>query len=238
MSALGNIRVVLVRTFHPGNIGSVARAMKTMGLSDLCLVNPRDFPSDEAVKMAAGADDLVAQARVVESLEEAVADCVIVAATSVRPRGYELPCLEPRSAAALLVDHAEKAKVALVFGPERMGLHNDDLRHARYRIEIPANPDYPSLNLASAAQIICYEVFRASADLNPTAKVKDLPSSESLEQLHAHLEQVLRDIQFLRPHVGETLDRLRNFIHRAEPEVIDVNIIRGILSAVERSRSE
>ena len=230
----GNIQIVLVRTFHPGNIGSVARAMKTMGLSQLTLVSPREFPSHEANRMAAGAEDLVDSATVVSTIAEAVDQCHLVIASSVRPRDFELPVLNPAEAAELIHNQQPSTNVALLLGPERMGLHNDDLRHARYRVEIPANPEYPSLNLAAAAQILCYEILKTQQTKLSETRPKDLPSSASLELLHEHLERVLRRVRFLRPHEGETLDRLRNFLHRAEPETIDVNILRGFLAAVER----
>ena len=145
---LENIRIVLVRTFHPGNIGSAARSMKTMGLSDLYLVEPKNFPSEEAIKMAAGAADVVEGATVVSSLAEAIEDCTVVVASTARPRGYDLPCLSPEQTALKLNQGAKSGPVALIFGPERMGLHNDDIRLAKYRVTIPANPDYSSLNMA------------------------------------------------------------------------------------------
>lgn len=237
---LSNVRIVLVRTFHPGNIGSVARAMKTMGLNDLRLVAPKDYPSLEATKMAAGAEDLLANARIADTLSDAIDACTVVAATSVRPRGYELPQLNPSDAAKLLLEHSATSKVALIFGPERMGLHNSDLRHARYRIEIPANPEYSSLNLAAAVQIMAYELFKQhNADHNKANNerkiaTRELPTAESIERLHTHLAEVLHRIKFLRPHEGETLQRLRNFINRAEPDQVETNILRGILSAVEK----
>lgn len=245
MSALNNVRIVLVRTFHPGNIGSAARAMKTMGLSDLCLVAPKDFPSPEANKMAAGAEALVESATRVESLKDAVADCTIVAATSVRPRGYDLPVCSPEQASELLLEHANSSKVAVIFGPERMGLHNRDLELARYRIEIPANPEYGSLNLASAVQILTYELFKQAQRSNTQPiqqqrprSTNERPTTEQLEMLHDHLERVLRRIAFLRPHEGETLERLRNLLNRSELDVIETNILRGILTTIEKNTNE
>jgi tRNA (cytidine32/uridine32-2'-O)-methyltransferase len=141
---LDNIRIVMVRTFHPGNIGSAARSMKTMGLSQLYLVSPREFPSNEALKMAAGAKDAVAQAIVVDSVYEAVKDCSLVIATTARIRGNDLPELSPDKMAKALNTAAKKAPVALIFGPERMGLFNEDLTFAKYRVTIPANTDYRS----------------------------------------------------------------------------------------------
>lgn len=239
---LSNIRIVLVRTFHPGNIGSVARAMKTMGLSDLVLVAPKEFPSPDATKMAAGAEDVLAAARVTETLAAAIADCTLVAATTVRPRGYDLPVLTPQEAAQELIAQSNTAPVALVFGPERMGLHNKDIQLAKYRVSIPTNPEYGSLNLAAAVQILCYELFTATqitsaAELAASElRDKELPTSAEIEYLFHHLEDVLKQIHFLRPHQGETMDRLRNFIARAQPDVTETNILRGILRAIQSSQ--
>ena len=236
MSVLANIRIVLVRPFHPGNIGSVARSMKTMGLSDLCLVKPRDYPHPEAVKMAAGAADLLEKSNTAVSLKEAIADCTVVIASTARPRGYDLPELSPQQTAQHLLEGSNKNHVALIFGPERMGLHNDDIRHAKYRVTIPANPDYSSLNIAAAVQILSYEIYQSS--LTPKRKdnlVRELPSSEDIERLYEHLETVLKDIKFLRTHSGETMQRLRHLLTRAEPDVLETNIIRGILAAIDKA---
>lgn len=237
--SLNNIKIALVRTFHPGNIGSAARSMKTMGLSDLCLIEPRDYPSLEADKMAAGAQDTLSTADEVSSVAEAVADCSLVIATTARIRGYDLPELDPEQAALMLNEHAKHSKVALIFGPERMGLHNDDIKYAKYRVSIPANPQYSSLNLAAAVQTLSYEIFKASNKLSTKedqAIIKrDLPTSGDIERLHVHLESVLKEIKFLRPHQGETLQRLRHLIARAEPDVLELNILRGILNRIEQS---
>lgn len=241
---LANIRIVLVRPFHPGNIGSVARAMKTMGLSNLVLVAPRQYPSPEADKMAAGALDVLATAKISDTLAAAIEDCTLVAATTVRPRGYDLPVLAPHEVAQALLTQSTKAPVALVFGPERMGLHNKDIQLAKYRVSIPTNPQYGSLNLAAAVQILCYEIFAATQNVSAAELAADelrgreLPTSEDIEHLFAHLEEVLREIRFLRPHQGETMDRLRNFITRAQPDVTETNIVRGILRAVQLSKSK
>lgn len=239
MLSLDRVRIVLVRTFHPGNIGAAARSIKTMGLSDLCLVNPRDYPSPEANKMAAGAEDMLAHVKIVDSVSEAIRDCTVVVASTARIRGYDLPELSPEQAADMLVEGAQSAPVALIFGPERMGLHNEDIQYARYRVTIPANPQYNSLNLAAAVQTLSYELFKAaSADVDFRSKApRELPPSEDVERLHVHLERVLREIRFLRPHQGETLQRIRNLLTRAEPDVQELNILRGILAAIEKSIS-
>jgi len=233
--SLSNIRIVLVRTFHPGNIGSAARSMKTMGLNSLHLVNPKEFPSPEANKMAAGALDVLENARVYDSLEEAIADCTVVVACTARPRGYDLPTLLPEEAAVSLNSAAQASPVAVIFGPERMGLHNDDIRLAKYRLTIPANPDYSSLNMAAAVQTLSYEIFKTAQTVTaPITPMRDLPSSENMERLYSHLETVLKEISFLRPHQGETMQRIRQLVTRAEPDNLELNILRGILSAIER----
>lgn len=242
---LARIRIVLVRTFHAGNIGSAARSMKTMGLSDLCLVNPKDFPSADANKMAAGAQDMLENLSIVDSLQEAIKDCTTIIASTARPRGYDLPELLPEEAASLLVNGAQRSPVALIFGPERMGLHNNDIQLAKYRVTIPANPQYNSLNMAAAVQTLSYEIFKAanaidatnnySNNLNqPQRHDRELPTSDDIERLHLHLEQVLTKIKFLRSHQGETLLRLRHLLNRAEIDQGELNIIRGILSAIEK----
>jgi len=235
--SLDHVRVVLVRTFHPGNIGSAARSMKTMGLSDLCLVAPKDFPSSEANKMAAGAQSMLESVTVVDTLAEALEDCTTIIASTARPRGYDLPEVNPEQAAEMLVSGAEKKPVALIFGPERMGLHNDDIRLAKYRVTIPANPDYSSLNMAAAVQTLSYEIFKAANTEKPvkSENVRELPSSADIERFYIHLERVLKDIHFLRPHQGETLLRIRHLVSRSEPDVLEMNILRGILSAIEKS---
>ncbi len=235
--SLANIRIVLVRTFHPGNIGSAARSMKTMGLTDLALVNPREFPSAEADKMAAGAADVLANARVFNSLEKALEDCTLIVASTARPRGYDLPCLSPEQAALSLNQAAEDSPVAVIFGPERMGLHNDDIRLAKYRVTIPANPEYSSLNMASAVQTLSYEIFKnsqtSSAATAGCART-DLPTSLDIERLFSHTEEVLKEISFLRPHQGETMQRIRHLVARSQPDTLELNILRGILSAIQR----
>lgn len=234
---LHNIRIVLVRTFHPGNIGSAARSMKNMGLSSLHLIEPRDYPASEAERMAAGAVDVLQQAYEHSHINDALSDCTFIAATTARPRGYDLPVLTPQQAAEKLVHHSQHSPVALLFGPERMGLHNNHLKFAKYRISIPADPKYNSLNLAAAVQIMSYEIFKASEhpqNTNITAK-DQLPKAHQIELLHQHLERVLHDIQFLRPHQGETLQRIHNMLARAQLTNSDLNILRGILSAIERA---
>jgi tRNA (cytidine32/uridine32-2'-O)-methyltransferase len=241
--SLSNIRIVLVRTFHPGNIGSAARSMKTMGLNDLALVAPKNFPSEEAEKMAAGATDVLEKASIHDSIADAIKDCTVVVASTARPRGYDLPELNPSETSELLLSGAEKKPVALIFGPERMGLHNDDIRFAKYRVTIPANPEYSSLNMAAAVQTLSYEIFKASAAKDTPASQnsnfvrarRELPSSQEVELFYQHLETVLNETSFLRPHQGETMQRLRQLYSRAEPDALELNILRGILSSTQKT---
>ncbi len=234
---LKNIRIVLVRTYHPGNIGSAARAMKTMGLSDLVLVKPLDFPSDEARKMAASADDVLANARVVDSLYDALKDCRVIIASSARQRHYDLPSLNPEQSAQTLLTHALTGKVALVFGPERMGLGNDDLQRATHCVSIPTHPDYSSLNLAAAVQTLCYEIYQQSITATPVDNTRqhDLPSLEERERFYQHLEDTLRDTGFIiKNHPGEIMQKFRHLFGRAQPSVEELNILRGALASVQR----
>ena len=231
---LDDIRIVLVRTFHPGNIGAVARAAKTMGLSQLHLVEPRAFPHAEANKMAAGAADLIEMATVHSDLSSAIADCRLVVACTARPRNYDLPELNCEAAAELALTHTQGGPVAIVFGPERMGLHNQDLVHAQYRLTIPANPLYSSLNLAAAVQIVTYELFKA-AGYHANSKqrpVAALPTASEFEQLVAALAALLRQVKFFKPHEGESVQRLAHFLRRVQPTQADLNILRGAIKRV------
>ncbi len=252
-TALDNIRVVLVRPFHPGNIGSIARAMKTMGLTNLCLVNPRNFPAAEANKMAASAEDIIENISLFDDLATAIAPCKIVVASTARIRGHDLPELEPDQCAQTLVNNATQHKVALLFGPERMGLHNDDIQHASHRVTIPTSPQLKSLNIAAAAQTLCYEIYKTFREnqLNEgrqtdfrrskskTQPDRVLPDREDHERFYTHLEQTIRDTGFLKAgHGGPIMQRLRALFARAEPDVNELNILRAILASVDRLRDK
>ena len=199
------IRIVLVGTTHPGNIGAVARAMKNMGLHDLALVGPRFFPHEEATARASGAEDILDNARVVDTLDEAIADCHFVAGASARSRAIEWPTLEPRACAE--------------------------------RLTIPTDPSFSSLNLAMAVQVICYELRLASREVSePPAPGIPPATAQEMEYFYAHLENVLTDSGFLDPENPRTLmRRLRRLYIRAEPDQNEINILRGILTAFERS---
>ena len=231
---LTNIRIVMVNTFHPGNIGSAARAMKTMGLTDLVLVAPKDFPSDHAMSMAAGATDVLENARIVDTVEEAIDDCQLVLATSARSRSHPWPIQETREATAQIVSEAQQGSVAIMFGPERMGLHNEHLRQAHLHIDIPGNPEYPVLNVASAVQLICYECFMTARQSFPLVE-KSYPKVTELNQFYEHLENTLNDSGFLnKAHPGQAMLRLKRLFNRARPEKIELNMLRGILSTIDK----
>lgn len=231
------IRIVLVGTTHPGNIGSTARAMKTMGLSQLYLVQPLKFPDIKATKMAAGADDILEQAIIAESLEEALSGCQLAIATSARPRGLSLPGLMPASCAELISQQAENTEVAIVFGREHSGLTNEELLHCHFHVCIPSNPEYSSLNLAQAVQIIAYEI-RIKL-LNPTVSVtsqtETLATVKDIEHFYEHLWQVLTNIKFLKPeNPGRVQQRIRRLFNRINLELMEVNILRGILTQMQK----
>lgn len=240
---LKNIRIVLVRTFHPGNVGSAARAMKTMGLTDLVLVNPDDYyPSSEATKMAVSADDIVKNARQFDNLYDAVKDCSVVVASTARTRGYDLPVLTPEESAEMLYSAAKNTeKVALLFGPERMGLSNEDLQLAKYRVTIPTNPDYSSLNLAAAVQTLSYEILKQQNLGNVTINTelsRELPSTESMEKFYTHLEDTLDESGFIfKKHPGEVMNKLRALFARAQPDNTELNILRGILASFQGKKN-
>ncbi|WP_120994123.1 tRNA (cytosine(32)/uridine(32)-2'-O)-methyltransferase TrmJ [Stutzerimonas urumqiensis] len=245
---LDKIRVVLVNTSHPGNIGGAARAMKNMGLGQLVLVQPEDFPSSEAVARASGAQDLLDQARVVDSLEEAIAGCALVLGTSARDRRIPWPLLDPRECAAHTLQQAEAGgEVALVFGREYAGLTNEELQRCHFHVHIPSDPSFGSLNLAAAVQVLVYEVRMAwlAAQGQPTKREKlettamlnaQLATADELERFYEHLEHTLTDIGFLNPEKPRHLmARLRRLYGRAAPSKLEMNILRGILTETQKA---
>ena len=233
---LENIRIVLVNTSHTGNIGSAARAMKTMGLSQLILVDPVSAPDGKSSALAAGAGDVLGNAKTVDTLEEAIADCGLVVGTSARSRTHSWPMLEPRECGAKLVQEVEKYPVALVFGRENNGLTNEELQLCHYHVCIPANPDYSSLNLAAAVQTLCYEVRMNWLDREEHPEVEnEYPLVEDLERYYDHLEQTLQKTNFIVPnHPGMVMTKLRRLFNRARPEAQELNILRGILSSIDK----
>jgi len=234
-------RFVLVDTSHPGNIGAVARAMKNMGLAELVLVNPREFPHPEATARASGADDLLARARVVATLPEAIADCGLVLATTARTREQYFRVLEAREVADRAVSEARAGAgaVAVVFGTERFGLSNEHLLAAHALLRIPANPEYESLHIALAAQLIAYEIRMAARQATaPAPREASLATPQQMEMFFTHLEQVMTEADFRdRTQSGTHLmGRIRRMFNRAELDANEVNILRGILTAVQNRR--
>jgi tRNA (cytidine32/uridine32-2'-O)-methyltransferase len=241
-SQLQRVRVVLVDTSHPGNIGAVARAMWTMGLQRLSLVRPKRFPSADATARAAGADALLYHADLYDSLEQALADCVWVVGTTARSRHLELPQLTPRSFAAQAVEETRDGQVALVFGREQAGLSNQELDMCQAVASIAANPEFGSLNLAAAAQVFSYELQLAFSDAAAQAGATARPdaagaaTTAELEGLYAHLEQALTEIGYYDPQAPKLLmRRLRRLYGRARPDRAELNILRGILAATQRA---
>lgn len=232
-----NIRIVLVETSHPGNIGAVARAMKNMCIEQLALVNPRYFPNAEAIARASGADDVLQQARVYATLDEAIADCHLVVGASARLRTVQWPQMNPRECAERVTEMAASAPVACVFGRENSGLSNTELERCQYLVHIPSNSDYSSLNLAMAVQVICYELMMAGHVAE--AAVEQLPvSAGEMQGLFEHLEQALGDIGFADPRKSNKLmRRLKRLFYRAQPDADELKILRGILSAAQGRKS-
>ena len=242
---LQRIRIVLVGTSHPGNIGASARAMKNMGLSQLVLVNPLEFPSDQAVWRAVGAADLLEKAKVVSSLDEAVADCSLVIGTSARGRRIPWPVFEPRRCAEVIAKEPENSSVAVVFGAEKMGLSNDDLHRCNYHLTIPVNPEYSSLNLGAAVQVVCYELRMKQLELlksDPAGEMDDWDGefcrADQMEHFYEHLEQTMIDVDFHDPdNPRQLMTRLRRLFSRTRLDKMELSILRGILTNTQRNAS-
>lgn len=232
---LSSIRIVLVATSHPGNIGSTARAMKTMGLQSLYLVTPNLFPHRQASELAAGADDILDNAIICDSLSEALSDCQWVVGTSARSRDMDLPLISPASCAKLINSASDKANVAIVFGREHAGLTNDELLQCQYHLHIPTDPTFSSLNLAQAVQIIAYElrVESLNESLPIARRTHPLASIGDVERLYEHMQELLVAIDFLKPsNPKKLIQRLRRLFNRAKLEQTEVTILRGILTHV------
>lgn len=239
---LKRVRVVLINTTHPGNIGAAARAMKVMGLSSLHLVTPKIFPHADATARASGADDILQQATLHASLDSALDGCGLVLGTSARLRSLAMPQLGARDAALLSLAEAPQHEVALLFGRERMGLTNEEMQCCHHLVHIPANAEYSSLNLGQAVQILSYELRMAAlASAEPSLDLPDWEpvDGKQMERFYEHLEQALRDIGFLNPAQPKKLMmRLRRLFNRARPDQNEINILRGVLSAAQRASEE
>jgi TrmH family RNA methyltransferase len=239
MSAVTDrVRIVLVGTTHPGNVGATARAMKTMCLSRLWLAAPRCKIDADAVARASGATGVLDDTQCVATLDAALGGCSLVFGTTARPRTLDWPALTPRAAAEKAAAAvAAGSNVAFVFGPERTGLSNDDLDRCQYRVTIPANPDYSSLNLAAAVQVLSYEIMLALNDPAATeseAMEAEPAGADDMERFYTHLEEVLAASGFLDPaNPRHLMRRLRRLFNRARPDQNEINILRGILRALE-----
>ena len=255
---LDQVRIVLVNTSDCRNIGSAARAMKTMGLSQLVLVDPIEMPNGQAQALAAGATDVLANAKVVSTLSEAIDDCGLVVGTSARSRTLPWPMLEPRGCGEKIIVEASEYPVALVFGRESSGLTNDELQLCHFHVQIPANPEYSSLNLAMAVQTLSYEI-RTSYLLSTEnehqehstgngnyigkkmlkAKSEDdevYPVTQETERFYQHFENALMSTGFIvESHPGLVMTKLRRLFNRARPDVKEIKMMRGILASIERS---
>ncbi|PPD31508.1 MAG: tRNA (cytosine(32)/uridine(32)-2'-O)-methyltransferase TrmJ [Methylomonas sp.] len=230
---LANFKVVLVETSHPGNIGAVARAMKNMGMDQLRLVTPKLFPHADATARASGADDVLRNAEVYSSLQDAIADCQIVLGSSARDRTISWPSLTARECADKWGGNTDDT-IALVFGRENSGLKNEELDLCHYLLRIPCNPGYSSLNLAAAVQVVCYELF-VSSNQQYQSLIGDqgevpLATAEQMESFYEHLQQTMADIGFLHPDRSTSImRRLRRVFNRTQLDTKELDILRGIL---------
>lgn len=231
---LDNIRIVLVNTTHPGNIGAVARAMKNMGLRRLTLVNPKQFPDPVADERAAHATDILAQAKVVATLDEALADVGLVLGTSARVRSVPWPLISPREAAEQAVQEAANTQVALLFGREAHGLTNEELQKCHLHLTIPTDEEYTSLNLAMALQVVAYELRVAAVGAKAAVAADEpLATAEAVELLYQHLEKVLVDVGYLDPKLPrQTMPRFRRLFNRARLTELELSMLRGALKSI------
>ena len=250
---LDKVRIILVNTSDCRNIGSAARAMKTMGLSELILVDPMEMPNGQAQALSAGASDVLANAKVVGTLEEAIAECGLVVGTSARSRTLPWPMLEPRGCGEKMINEAINHPVALVFGRESSGLTNEELQLCHFHVQIPANPEYSSLNLAMAVQTLSYEVrtsflalqkgdveqvqpYQPKMDSALSADEEVYPLAEESERFYQHFETALKASGFIQPnHPGLIMTKLRRLFNRARPDVKEIKMMRGILASIEKT---
>lgn len=236
---LDKVRIVLINTTHPGNIGSTARAMKTMGLTELYLVNPEKFPHPKANELASSAVDVLENAQVINHLDAAIADCTLVIGTSARSRTIPWPLVMPREMAEKVRLEALHGQIAILFGQEQSGLTNEELHRCHLHVQIPANPDYSSLNLAAAVQVIAYELRLASLSQSSYPEEWDyrLATVDEMEKFFNHLQEVLVEIDFLKLNAPRKLmTRLRRLYYRARPDVMEMNMLRGMLTAIQETK--
>lgn len=241
------VRIVLIETSHPGNIGAVARAMKNMCIESLYLVRPKDYPSGVATARASGADDVLANAVICDDIEDAISDCQMVIGASARLRSINWPELNPRQCANMVNELPNSDAIAIIFGREDSGLTNAEMDKCQYLVHIPTNAAYSSLNIAAAVQVICYELHTAQQGIEtapPSAKQVDddlgeRASAKELEGMFEHMESTLTEIGFLKPPSCQKLmRRLRRLYNRASLDSTDINILRGVMSAAQGRKYE
>ncbi len=241
MDRLQNIRFVLINTSHAGNVGAAARAMKVMGLEQLHLIGPTDYPSAEATARASGADDVLFNAAVHEKLDDAIKPCTLVFGTSARNRGMDIPVIDLAEAVEIMLDAAVKQKVALLFGKERYGMTNEEMQRCHYLVRFPANPVYSSLNLAAAVQVAAYEIRKqclnmseAKTEINKTDEVP-FADAKKMAGFYEHLFTVMQDVDFIQKQNRVSLEeKLRMMFNRLRIEKHEMDILRGFLSAINK----
>ncbi len=243
MRSLDHIRIVLINTSHPGNIGGTARAIKNMGLSRLYLVEPKDYPNDRARYRAASALDILTNATICETLDEAIADCNLVVGASARDRSIPWPVMNPRETAETIFNEPEGHEIAILFGREDRGLTNSELQRCHFHLQIPSNPEYSSLNLAAAVQVACYELRMAALNEGAAQNTPDwgvnwdvrTADTEEIQRFFVHLEETLTQLKVINPkHPRQLMTRLKRLYLRSRPDMFEVNILRGILTATQR----
>ena len=241
MDRLKNIRFVLSNTSHPGNIGAAARAMKVMGLDNLHLINPTDYPSAEATARASGADDVLYAAEVHEGLDQSIAPCTLVMGTSARNRGMDIEVIDLETAAKMLVQAAQQQQVALIFGKERYGMTNEEMQRCHYLVKLPANPEYSSLNLGAAIQVAAYEIRMKCLEgqvvvaNNENIEVP-FANAEKMHSFYEHLFGIMHQVEFMHADNKKSLEeKLRMMFNRLRIEKHEMDILRGFLSAVNKN---
>lgn len=235
---LNSVKVVLVGTTHPGNIGATARAMKNMGILDLALVEPKEFPSDVATFRSKAAKDILEKASVHTSLEEAISECELVVGTSARGRTVPWPVLNPREAAEEMHKSSLNGKVAIVFGREDRGLTNEELGLCNFHVHIPSDPEYSSLNLSQAVQILAYEIrlsYLQDRHVNKEYWDVELANNEQTERLINHMDELMQEVDFYDvENPRKLLVRVRRFFKRSKIDVMEVNIFRGLFATIQK----
>ena len=235
---LNSVKVVLVGTTHPGNIGATARAMKNMGILDLALVEPKEFPSDVATFRSKAAKDILEKASVHTSLEEAISECELVVGTSARGRTVPWPVLNPREAAEEMHKSSLNGKVAIVFGREDRGLTNEELGLCNFHVHIPSDPEYSSLNLSQAVQILAYEIrlsYLQDRNVNEEYWDVELANNEQTERLINHMDELMQEVDFYDvENPRKLLVRVRRFFKRSKIDVMEANIFRGLFATIQK----